>query len=441
MRMSKSAPSQSDAANQSAQPSVYIFYHYLPPDEVVSAVHFGELSAGLVRLGWRVAGFASIWSCRDASRRFPRQEQWQGVELHRIWRPRFNQARTLGRLLNSFAMTLSWSMLALRPNPPDVVLIGTDPILSLVAGIFWKLVRPRTRIVHWCFDLYPEAAIADGLLSPSGMAARVCRRLMSAAYSACSLIVDIGPCMRGLLDKYPSAARRITLVPWALDEPEAPLEAAVDERERIFSSVGHAMLYSGTFGHAHSYASILQLAQIFADTDIRIAFSVQGNRLAELHRAAQPLGDLIRFVPFASPEKLRERLAAADIHIVSLEPAWTGTVIPSKFFGSLAAGRPILFCGSRGSSIARWILQFDIGWVLEADNIAQIASSILAYAASPDAQATMRQRCFDAYRQHFSRAVQIQSWDCALRSILPASTMACQPCAAPSSDHVAERKR
>jgi len=47
-----------------------------------------------------------------------------------------------------------------------------------------------------------------------------------------------------------------------------------------------------------------------------------------------------------------------------LSPSYTGAVVPSKFFGALAAGRPVLFEGSVDCSIARWIKEHRIGWVL-----------------------------------------------------------------------------
>ena len=78
----------------------------------------------------------------------------------------------------------------------------------------------------------------------------------------------------------------------------------------------------------------------------------------------------MRFAGFAPESELEKRLAAADIHLVSLRPEWTGVVVPSKFFGSLAAGRPVVFAGGPDSAIARWIHEFGVGWVLTTDNVA-----------------------------------------------------------------------
>jgi colanic acid biosynthesis glycosyl transferase WcaI len=401
------------------KPTVYVFYHYLPPDDVVSAIHFGELAAGLVRRGWDVVAYPSVWSCRSDSVRFSAEDSWEGVKIKRLWRPRFSQSSTPGRFLNALWMITRWSLIAAdRSSSPHAVIVGTDPVLSVIVARFWKRFRPKTRIAHWCFDLYPEAAIADDLISDQSALAKVIRRCLRPAYRACSLIVDIGPSMRKLLAAYPSGGILETLVPWALSEPVSPLATDLTEREHVFGSTRLALLYSGSFGRAHSYEEILNLSDLLAQEGIGIAFSVRGNREAELRSAAAIRGSGIRFVPFASADKLDARLACADIHIVTLRPEWSGAVVPSKFFGALAAGRPVLFSGGTDSSIAQWIQLHDVGWVLDSHNAPSIAAALKQYAESPEAQKTMQERCLAVYRRYFSREVQIDGWDRALRSLI-----------------------
>lgn len=400
------------------KPSIFIFYHYLPPDDVVSAVHFGDLSAGLAEHGWDVSAFPTVWGCRDEKARFAGEEQWKGVRIRRLWRPRFRQSSTLGRMLNAGWMISRWSLLAFSRNSrPDVVIVGTDPILSVLVARIWKAIRPKTKIVHWCFDLYPEAAIADGILSAGGLFCRFLYRILGPAYRACDVVADLGPCMRKLLIQHAPNAQRVTQVPWALEEPHAPLEIDFPEREAVFGSAKFALLYSGNFGRAHSYDEILRLIVRLAPSGAKLAFSVRGNRESELRRAVAEYGCEARFVPFASEAKLAARLACSDVHVVTLRPEWTGMVVPSKFFGALSAGRPVLFCGSRDSSIAGWIDSYKVGWLLNAENVEEIAADLLRYADSAVAQKEMRERCFRVYQQHFSRLIQMEQWHLLLSSL------------------------
>jgi hypothetical protein len=257
-----------------------------------------------------------------------------------------------------------------------VLIVGTDPILSVVVARVWKTLRPTTKVIHWCFDLYPEAAYADELLNPATGAARLLDRVLRSAYAACDAIVDIGPCMRRLLARYGSYARQLTLVPWALEEPDASPRSTGEERMQIFGEARLALMYSGTFGRPHSFEGILELARALRSDDARFAFSVRGNREVELRQAITSEDTNIGFVPFATADRLSERLAAADIQIVSLRPHWTGTVIPSKFFGALAIGRPVIFFGDRNSSIAEWIRRYQVGWVWEPGKTPEIAAEL-----------------------------------------------------------------
>lgn len=402
-----------------AKPSIAVLYHFFPPDDIVSAVHLGDLASGLTKCGWEVTAHPCIWSSDDQGIRFESQEVWQGVSVRRIWRPNLRQASDAGRFLNAAWMIFRWSLLAITLKPrPDVLLIGTDPILSLSVARIWKLFRPQTKVVHWCFDIYPEAAIADGLLPGRGLLTRFFAALMGSAYRRCSLIVDLGPCMRALLRRYPSAAKRETVVPWAFEEPDAPIPMAVSERLAVFGDAPLGLLYSGSFGRAHSYKEILDLAELLRPRGVKLVFSVRGKRQEELKQAVEQRNADVGFVPFASSDKLQDRLACADIHVVTLRSDWTGMVVPSKFFGALAAGRPVLFVGGADSSLARWIQEFEIGWVLTSENLQQVSEQLLSFMESTEKIAAMQRRCFTVYQQLFSRATQIKKFDRALRSLL-----------------------
>jgi glycosyltransferase involved in cell wall biosynthesis len=400
-------------------PKAYVFYHYFNPDGVVSSVLVSELCSGLVERGWEVTAFPSARAYGNPSDQYPKSEVWNGVKVERIWRPGWSQDSSIGRVLNALWMIGRWAMLASqRRHHPDVVILGTDPILSVLLAPVWRFFKPKTAIAHWCFDLYPEAAFADGVLHREGFAARVLQRLLKRAYRACDLVVDIGPCMRELLLRHDANLQCATLVPWALAEPHTYAPIAQDERAETFGPARLALMYSGSFGRAHGFEDMLELSRLLRDDDVHVVFSVKGNREQDLRAAVQPEDTNIRFVPFADSARLEERLASADIHIVSLREDWTGTVIPSKFFGVLAIGRPVLFCGSRSSAIARWIEEYDLGWVLTPGEAPAVAAAIRIAMSDDTAMREMRERCYRVYHQQFSKKITIDAWNHALHGLV-----------------------
>src|SRR5947209_1757488 len=288
LRLQRQSPPSARSRNPKhrhamSSPTALVLYHYLYPDDVVSATHLGGLCQGLADAGWRVTAKPCNRGCRHEARSYNRTEQWGGVHIRRIWRPRFRQASTAGRLLNIGWMLTAWSLAAFGfRRGPDVLIIGTDPILSVLVARVWRAIRPKTKIVHWCFDLYPDAAFADGLLDPTTAVARVLMPMLRSAYRACDLIVDIGSCMRELLARYGSHAQQATFVPWALEEPSTALPTADQERRAVFGSTSLALMYSGTYGRAHSCSEVLKVARSLKPAGASLVFSVRGNHVEQL---------------------------------------------------------------------------------------------------------------------------------------------------------------
>ena len=405
--------------NGNESPKVAVLSHYLYPDDVVSARHCDGFCDELIARGWQVEALPCNRGCRDESKHYPHRSSRNGIDIKRVWRPNFKQATTVGRLLNSFWMILSWSTLVLRKkqNLPDVVVITTDPVFAVVVAAIIKRLRPQVRIAHWCWDVYPEAAVADGMFSEHSVVVRGIRRVMRIAYRSCDLVANLGSCMQNLLDTYQYTCRSVPLFLWALHEPQAAVKAEASTRTKLYGDAPLALLYSGNFGRAHSFEDFLGLARCLT-TEARICFSVRGNRVQELRAAVRTEDHNVTFADFASETELGNHLGAADIHLVSLRPAWTGVVVPSKFWGCLAVGRPVIFAGSRQSCIAKWILEHKVGWVLDQTSLQAVAHELKHLASSKEHLLELHAHCHKVYQQHFCKRLIMDQWDRELRALL-----------------------
>jgi len=94
-----------------------------------------------------------------------------------------------------------------------------------------------------------------------------------------------------------------------------------------------------------------------------------------------------------------------------LREEWTGAVVPSKFFGALAAGRPVLFVGSGKSAIAGWIKQYGLGWTLSADNTDAVAQELRSLVSRSQSLPTLFDHCRSVYHSNFSREIILDSWN------------------------------
>ena len=398
-------------------PKVLVLHHFYYPDDVAAAAQFTGLCEGLASKGWEVEVWPSNRACHSSERFTTKVEKLNGVDVHRVWRPGFPQHRFWGRILNSIWMLKAWWWrLSFTPGlKPDVILLGTDPLFCAVLAPWLKLLRPKARIAHWCFDLYPEAAVADGIAGEGATSVKVAKHFMGKGYRQCDLVANLGPCMAQRLKEY-SLKKLVTLTPWSVEEPEKPMDFDAPERQALFGDAPLGLLYSGSFGRAHEFYLTLKLARMMREQAV-FAYGVRGSRLPELQKAVNPEDRNVRFAPFAPAEKLAARLSAPDVHLVSLRAEWTGVVVPSKFFGALAAGRPVLFEGDKNASMAEWIKEYGVGWVLNVENLAETAEKLLAFSKSRDKKKKMFQLCHETYQAHFSKKAQLGLWDVELRSL------------------------
>ena len=386
---------------------ILLIYHFFHPDPVISARLFSDLAEELVQFGHKVTVFTGNRLIRS-DEKLPPKEVWNEVEIQRFSRPNFSQGSNFGRLFNSAVLQIKWlSAFWKQRKNFDAVIIGTDPQFSYMMFPLMRLMNRQVRLIHWAFDIYPEAILVN---SPRWMKllASLTKPFIPLAYRTVDDMVDIGPCMQKLLRKYHHRARVATLTPWALAEPESPPPVSPAIREKLFGKAKIGLLYSGTVGYAHDITPFIRLARECRriGIDVAFCFAGYGNQYREQTAQITREDTNIRLAGFASEAELEERLAAADIHMISLRPGWEGIVVPSKFFGALAIGRPVLFSGTSDSDIANWCREYEIGYELD-DNFTNTLKKLLE---TPELLSQLQQKAFNIYNEYFSKAVVVRGW-------------------------------
>ncbi len=322
--------------NKKSHPSVVLMYHFFYPDDVVSARHFSDFGEELVKRGWKVSVVTSNRFCRYWDRKIPhKRETWNGMEIIRVSRPGLNQANDLSRALNALWIMGRWLGKFFTLRKEDVVIIGSDPQFSQLIFPFLRLLRKKSVLAFWCYDLYPEGLIAkekNGIKKLIGECIK--NLIMKRMYHYLDLLVDIGPCMRKRFDSYNFFGFQTTLTPWALVEPERPNSPDPRTRKELFGDAQLALLYSGNLGKSHEFLLFLELARRIKKINPRIifCFACRGNRYADLKEAVKRDDQNIKLASFVEESELEKRLSSADIHLISLRPQWEGIVVPSKFF-------------------------------------------------------------------------------------------------------------
>jgi len=380
-----------------------------------------QLAQELTQRGWHVTVLTTNRYCHEPQRRIPQKEEHiQGIHVIRLPRPAWKQAYPFQRVLNSAWVIAGWLLKLVRLQAFDVILVGSDPAfapLIIPGALFCK---KATIFAHWCFDLYPEIALADSDVPMHPAIVALLQRLMGRSYRAAHLIADLGSCMRRRLAAYNHGAHEATLVPWALVEPEALTPAKPERRKGMFGDATLGLLYSGTLGRAHDYEMFLKLARLLRhrSPNIHLCFTARGNKVAALKRAITREDTNITFVDFVPESLLEDHLNAADIHMISLNKGWNGLVVPSKFFGSLAMGKPILYVGPEDSSIASVLKEHTIGFYLDEICLEDIAIKLDHLSTNSDEINLLQKNAFNLYKNSFSKKIIVDKWDIVLRQLL-----------------------
>jgi glycosyltransferase involved in cell wall biosynthesis len=180
---------------------------------------------------------------------------------------------------------------------------------------------------------------------------------------------------------------KIHFIPNWMDERIVyPIDRARNElRQKWGVDDKFVVLYSGNMGVSHCFDDILLVAGRLKEyKDIIFVFIGDGVRRCEIERAVkdQQLSNVL-LLPFQDMDVLAQSLSAGDLHLVTLREEFTGLVVPSKSYGILAAGRPILYQGRRDGEIARMVREEDVGFVVPLNDPDALRKAILRYYRSP----------------------------------------------------------
>jgi hypothetical protein len=392
-----------------------LVHHFFHPDDVVSARLYLDLAVGLGGRGWSVTVLTSDRVSSEPDRQLPASEIHGGVRIERVHRPPWRQSHPLQRLANSASLVVAWTLRATRLDPFDAVVVGSDPAFAATLCGPLRRLWPRAALVHWCHDVYPEAIEADGAGAAAQALIPLARRLMAASYRRCDAVVDLGPEMRARLERYDTDAIRETIPPWALAEPaDAPRPPEPEIRARMFGDAALGLLYSGALGRPHDLGALLDFARACRarlGQRITLCFAVRGPRLDELTTAVRSDDTNVRVVPYSSETDLAVHLEAADLHLLSLRATWSGLSVPSKFFGALAVGRPVVYAGPERSDVARWIRSLGVGYELRPETRDAVVGALDQLTRAPAALVALQENAKRTYSAHFERLRALNTWD------------------------------
>ena len=296
----------------------------------------------------------------DPQRQLPASAIERGVFIHRVSTTKFGRSGLPGRALDYLSFYRSaYNSMRNLVEPGDTVLAMTDPPLCSILAM--RAARKKgANLVNWLQDIYPEIAVELGVPLLKGAIATSVSKWRDRSLKSAAVNVVVGQAMAERLLKLGVRPDQIKVIHnWTDDADIAPISR---EQNRLRTQWGledkFVVGYSGNLGRAHEFDTILAASELLRH-DPRIVFLIIGSghlhdQLAKLVQS-RGLAASFRFIPYQERAFLKYSLAVPDLHWLSLKPALEGLIVPSKFYGIAAAGRPTIAITAADGEIANLV--------------------------------------------------------------------------------------
>lgn len=367
-----------------------------------------DLAESLVESGMEVTALAGRGRY-NGGESLPARELYRGVRIERAWATSFGKGSAVGRLFDylSFYLGAAWKLLTL-PRHDIVMALTTPPLISLLALVVCRI--RRMRLIVLVQDIYPDVAVSLGTLKPNSLSTRIFDFLSCFTLRRADRIIVLGDCMRErILQKVGDEieSRLDVIHNWADGARIRPLEeGAPNSFTEAHNLVGEfVVLFSGNLGRVNDFSTILDAARLLRHRlDIRFLFIGDGAKACEIKDFIHEHQlENVRLLPYQPQDLLRFSLAAGRIHLVTLAEGLAGLSVPSKAYGILAAGRPLLFIGDPKSDTARLIRESGCGAAVAAGESERLAAIIMEWEADRDRLEMMGRKARELFEHRFDR--------------------------------------
>ena len=395
---------------------------YFPPEMGAPSARVHELSREWARLGHDVTvltGFphhpTGVVPPAYRGQHF-RREELDGIHVVRA--PIFVSANkgVVRRSLSYVSFCASASAVGPFLSRPDVIIATSPQFLTGVAGLWVSFAR-RVPLVFEVRDLWPRSIVEVGALRAGSLPVRALERLELLLYRRADRIVAVTESFVGEIAAHGIPREKISVVTNGVDlDLFAPRPRAEARRALGLPEGAFLCTYVGTHGMAHGLSTLVETARLFPEATFLLVG--EGAQKARLREEAAGLPNVL-FWDQRDRREVAQILAASDVCLVLLrdQPLFR-TVIPSKIFECMGAGRPIV---STVDGEARQILERAGAGIFSPPEDAQALSRTLRSLAGDrprlDALGASGRAFVEA---HYGRGALAEKYLDVLRMIVPA---------------------
>ncbi|HSZ55872.1 MAG TPA: glycosyltransferase family 4 protein [Tepidisphaeraceae bacterium] len=343
------------------------------------------------------------------------------VDVRRIWTTQLGSRTKARRFIDWITFYISALKEAASLPPQEVVIAMTTPPFIAWAGALHKMLNPRTRLILWNMDCWPDTAERLNMIRTGGLASRALRGVNRALLQMVDHVVCLDQAMANLLlSQYAPRGRAL---PWSIipNWERASLFPRQNLGDRWSSPVTDRLngrfvvLYLGNAGYGHEFQTMIDAAQELHDEPITFLFVGGGSQFDWIREQIRSHGltniVLHDYVPKPqTPGVMR----SANCALITLEDYAMGVMSPSKLHANLAMGLPVIYVGPAGGNVHEALDRFGCGVSIRSGQTDTLVSALRGLSNNEVMQNELRSRARRAFEQAYCDTQTLPQFDAVL---------------------------
>lgn len=370
------------------KPNLLMYAHYYHPDvastgQILKEQAEGMLSHFNITVICVVPSYGGSIATEYKQNKFY-IEDINGVKVIRVRVPEFTKSNKLSRIKNIIAYFFGALLATMKSGQQDYVYtISQPPVLGGLLGVCGKWMK-KAKLIYCIQDFNPEQIIAVGY-SKSKVILSLMLLLDKFSCKRADKVIVVGRDMVQTLQtrfKNSKIPNHAFINNW-IDEseiyplhPNHPKVTQFKEKYGLTNKL--VIMYSGNIGLYYDLENIIKVIGKFKENE-KVAFAFIGEGTVKDHLVNySKLNELdnVIFIPYQPKEELNYSLNAGDLHWVVNAQGIKGVSVPSKLYGVMAAGKPVLGVLDEATEARLIIEEANCGVVTDPGNYMQIEKII-----------------------------------------------------------------
>lgn len=378
---------------------ILIYAHYYAPDVASTGQILQDMAEEMtndfnVTVICTVPSYEGTIKNRYKEKKFYK-EKINGVHVLRVAVPEFAKNNKKSRIKNLLAYYIGARRATkLVGNQDYVFAISQPPIIGGMLGVYGKR-KLGAKMIYCIQDFNPEQIKAVDYFRNKAVLGAM-QYLDKRSCKKSDLVITVGRDLVETLKKRfarKNVPEHIMINNWINDKEIYPLPSnnprVMEFKLKYQLENKFVIMYSGNIGLYYDLEGIIMVIEKFKDAktsdgrDVVFAFVGAGSVLDKLiqYKDNHKLDNVV-FIPYQDKDKLIYSLNAADVHWCINTKGIKGVSCPSKFYGIIGVGKPVLAVLEKDSEVEMLIDEIGCGMVSEPGDYESIERELRWYVSN-----------------------------------------------------------